>query len=425
MNDRFKPQWHLIQTLRNIILAGLITNLFFLWIQPDHYPNNTFLCNPSKRFSDFIIWIQFQKYSLASEWGCPPFSLLVATFWKEIAGVTGSLVGFCLYSILFLSLHSRIIFLELGLCGKRPDFSTWAILSFLSYPVLFEFDRGNPAWMVYLSIYAFFYFCRRDKYQWAAFFLAIAISIKIIPVLFLFYLFYKGKWGAAICSLLETVLLTFVGYFIFSHFFYPAYSMDLFVNGLKTYELIYAIGGGGLAFSCSFFSLILLLLRFYAHIFDLSPAPFSWERIALTYCNAFTIGAMASVYTWIWLRRRKMNEHRVSSLLILCLLLVPPVTGDYYLLLCYLLFFDLLRLDLDSISFKIYSVCLGLLMIPKAYGVFFDDVNTGVLLNPLLLIVLLLCLLFSGQKRSYRDDIGLKTLHNSSSLSNSMTNRVS
>ena len=120
-----------------------------------------------------------------------------------------------------------------------------------------------------------------------------------------------------------------------------------------------------------------------------------------------------------------MSEFKVSSLLILFLLLVPPVMANYYLLLCYLLFFDLLRLDLSSIPFKIYSICLGLLMIPKAYFVFFGNVNLDVFLNPLLLVVMLCCLLLSERRQVQLKDIQAKTRKNPTALPASMAGHAS
>ena len=89
-----------------------------------------------------------------------------------------------------------------------------------------------------------------------------------------------------------------------------------------------------------------------------------------------------------------------SLLLLTCLMiLLPPSSGDYRLLMLYpplMLYVN----NQETVKADGWiTVIFGLLLIPKAYLVLQSDINIGVLLNPLILMALFVSVLFSPSEK--------------------------
>jgi len=100
---------------------------------------------------------------------------------------------------------------------------------------------------------------------------------------------------------------------------------------------------------------------------------------------------------------RKYPLWRNLLLLTSLMILLPPTSVDYRLVMLYtpLMLYvnnqDELKVD------RIMIVAVGLLLIPKAYIVMQSDINIGVIINPLLLLTLFLGILFSPSSNQYPD----------------------
>lgn len=286
------------------------------------YPYDTFLLNPANRFGDF-----FEMVRLTREWNpylgearsaYPPFANLFMGVWSMLPG-SWSLVAF--------NVIAGIGFFALIRALAKPA-SIMAIsglflaLYVSSYPVLFCIDRGNSEIYVGLlvGVFLLFYDSANREGRWVAVTaLALAISLKIVPVVFCFLYFKDRRWRE-LGGVFWTALLVSLGsLFVFQGA--PALNAKAFIESISgaqnvaSSDLLYA------GFSVSLFN-ALRLLGMWSHHRELVAA-------ATDYYVAIVGFIILIVTVRLWFGKFVMWESAVCMAALGCLL--PSISGDYKL----------------------------------------------------------------------------------------------
>lgn len=176
------------------------------------YPFNTFLFIPGERFGDLrevyhavqlfrSAKVQFLTYT--------PFSHTFIRVWNVVPYDT------LLPLLLALFLGALSFVLWRGMTS-RTDNPLWRaqvvlVLTVMSYPVLYLLDRANIEMVVWLLLGAFFYFYYVKPKHWAWVFLAVAIAMKLYPVVFLVLLFADRKWRQLFGTVALVLILSVSG----------------------------------------------------------------------------------------------------------------------------------------------------------------------------------------------------------------------
>jgi hypothetical protein len=256
-------------------------------------------------------------------------------------------------------------------------------LVLLSYPFLFMLQRGNlfAGATSLLIIQSLLLVQRRAKLDFAAILLAIAVNIRPNALIFAIALILipDGRAFRRLGIFLLSSGTIFFSTLLLAHSMYPDYSLMTFRKGVETYHRMYVAGGGGLAYSSSFHSL-LQALRF----------PLNWHRELVA--TLATLGIL--LHAW---RSRVFNNSGIAiPSFILCSIYVlgSSVFADYHLLV-FLGPLMLMIIEQDdrlpalkpgsarmSAHYAFMACCL--MLSPKNF-IFSGDVPLLTLLNPLIL----------------------------------------
>jgi hypothetical protein len=383
-----------VAVFARVVAVGMVFALVFgLFVA--HYlqkglPYCTFLYPPFDCFMDFFN-INSMSYDLdpyPAQSSYPPLALLLArcfsfgfdykTYGASAArsSLTGQLNllalagSFCAF--LFAAVYRAVR------TGDRARDVKLALIISASYPVLFLIDRGNYLMVAFAALFGFVHYYERNR-RLANLFLALAISLKIYPLLFLFLLAADRRWRdcAAVLGLTGVIslgaMLAFKG------------SLETNVRLFIQNVLLFSKGNGTLITDTGWNLSFSNLIRVPYAVFLQRP-----PRHLPTYYPVFTLAALVGLF-WA-LRREPVFWKRVLLVTIACVALPNP-SYDYnlvYLLIPLLLYFreagPMRRED------YFYLGCAGLLFVPKHYhvlGVEGDYVLTPqAFLNPLLLLAL-------------------------------------
>jgi len=362
-----------------ILTLGLIVSLIYHalhrhWLQPARYPFDSFMCASGSRFSDFDSMMDAGHANVMT-----PIVIALGWICRQITQRTSyafSLGVFTLGWLYLLAYGLR----KLVSPNFRPVFCPELWLMILSYPVLFNTDRGNPAGYVAAFIALGFIQWRQRRDGWAAFFFALATAIKITPAILGLFFIRERRWKAAILQILWTAVLTLGPVWFVSHHVLPGYSLQKFKFGMQDYFIRFVLGNDGLPWGSSLWGGIKLML-YWCGKADILPT----MKAILPFYNVLSMGSLLLLVVLFAFNVVPDNE---GILLITCwLVLMPQVTADYYLS---FLLIPLVILCAENQSSTRWSVILlSLCVIPKAYMHLprLEAVTIGSLINPILLVI--------------------------------------
>jgi hypothetical protein len=386
-----------IALFARVVILGMALALGFTFVLTHYFqmshPFNTFLVSVDNCFMDFFN-VNYYSYGLdpyPTGTVYPPFGLLVARAFAmgfdysahgalaaraSRAGQLSALilaVGFC---ICFFTVVYRAI--RTGDRGR--DFRLTLVLC-ASYPVLFLLDRGNYLMISFPFLFGFVHYYERNR-RLANLFLALAISTKLYPLLFLLLLAADRRWRdcAAVVGLTAALNLGALAFFkggILTNTWLCLHNVLAFSKGFADpvvdaawnlsfsnlirvpYLVFFHAGPPNLPRYYSLFALLVIGLLFYA----LRTERVFWKRVLIV-----TIAQVG----------------------------VPTYMADYnlvYLVIPLLLYFrdggELRKED------YLYAICAGLLFVPKDYYILevhgaHQVLTPQAFINPLLLLVLFL-----------------------------------
>ena len=391
------------RTLERISIAclvgtGLAILYYLLFRQSVSWSSNTFLFNPSARFSDFTRnyyhWnlkgnlesLQYVKQeagpAIQPLWDIASFSFSKipnghAALWIHNSLAVGTLLGV----------------LNWAVRKTRPQVKSNRVSIFVlagtSYPLIFTIDRANLEWlsavliMVALSL-------DEEKPQSSAVALALAIAVKPWAAIIVFWYLIQKRWGD-VCRVITVYLFLLVTITLTIRY---DYGIDYRANPLAAlrnyggYQDLMVNRDAGQAFGHSLYGGI----KFIFQITNESVPNWLTSGYFLLAVVIFVIIAGINLHL-------KLTGVAAYYPLLIAVSLLPWVSADYKLLnvlVCGVIVIAGWPETLSRIR-QMHVVIFVLLMIPKAYislgrtnpQIIDSSVSVSVLLSPICLVLLL------------------------------------
>lgn len=386
-----------INLLILIIVVGFSISVFYHYIQGAYlgkpYPSNTFLFIPGDKFNDFYNCVRtssdLNPFVPGKIYSYLPFSSFIFYLFSLIRPWE---LSWCLFIGSFFIIF--ILMVKHYLFGLRTKLSTYQslvifILVFLTYPILFALDRSNIDLLICTTLLLFTLTYERQKFYISTIFLALAIAIKPLSMVYAIPYIIQNKFKPVLLLIFNVALLTGV-------------SLSLFKDGIliETQKFFIATltqsravtEGNIFHFSSDLHNLLIINIKFISSLFGAEINLLGNPQFILYYTIvAIIIFILLVIYIW----KNPSPFWKTVALLTIFIILFPYSTNDYRLtylfipLLMYLKSNDKSRLDMPMI------IVWGLLLIPKNYlNIGSGDQNIGMIINPLLLMSLLILLVY-------------------------------
>ncbi len=298
------------------------------------------------------------------------------------------------------ALFSVFAFLVFMLCYTRINLKNInggggaaIIFTFLCYPVFFLAERANVEMLLFALFTAFILTYGKKFFYAAAIILALLISQKIYPAVFLI-LFVKDKQFK---PLLLTVLLS-VGFFFLGLALTGNNPHGLAVN-LAYFNERYAIGPQGIAFSHTLYALIRLPFTVALNYYSMTIETYKSISSALAFPYMIFCFAFFSLASLIVILKKQAFWKDIF-ILAACSIWLPYVSFDYTLIWLLPPFF-MFTADGEAENKKdivMYGIIFGLLFIPMNWYWLCDSelwrINIGVPIRTALLGFMLVYIMF-------------------------------
>ena len=361
------------------------------WDMP--FPQNTFLMAPVTRFGDF--------YSAYDTWGrlkftgiayslsyfpsaylfVEPFLFLKNTY----KALDIFLTGFCLYFAVYASFQLRV---------KDPFESALnVIMCAMTFPFLFAFHTANFEIVVFVTVSAFILLYPENRWPLlTTFFLAIPVSMKLFPAVFILLLVADKRYKEIFYTLGWIFILSLFPLLIFRGGLssgFAGYWMRLRASQTM-YANLMIMSGAGIHFGHSLLGALRILLPQF-----IPPM----QKVLFPYF-VFTLVVFIGLSAYI-IRTEKVFWKKVT-LLIVAMDLLPYTSTDYKLMHFFIAFFLFVNAKSEDPLDLYYVLGFALLFIPKDYTYFNNwPYNTlNVVLNPFIMLALGLMIVTSGLRES-------------------------
>jgi len=350
------------------------------------FPYDTFLFFPEDRFNDL-----FNTFSVVRFWAHPylepipgagyfPFSYLL---FKLIPSSNQWYVIFFAFAF-FISFY---LVSASAICRYRgwPAMTGLLAILLLNYPLWFMLDRGNTDFFVYIFIFLFAWFYRKQQ-DWAAIFCLIcAVNLKLYPailaVLYLKDRAYRQFFAAALGS---------VALLLFSFAYYD-WDFAGFLKIMKVYNGCYVAGMEGVIYGHSLYGLVKVTANRLWDVRDFTLYEHVYWYVAMF------LAAGVSFYV---IRIEKVLWKNLY-LLIAMMLLLPHTSFDYRMIVLVIPMLYFLVDESEPRHWLLYSIFWGLLLMPIHWVFAYRDTQLSVFLRPLLLAGLALYIICCGLRQRY------------------------
>jgi hypothetical protein len=385
-----------------VLIVGFAASVGYHYVQGVYfgrpYPLNTFLFDPAEHGGDFTdVLRDGHTLNPYLEYSSAQFPLL-------------ALVGFALSllpkyaDIAFLAIVTAL-FLLLSMASLR--LATWSTsathvlaITLLSYPFLFAVDRGNFELLVFVLLLAFLRFFTRGQYGWSALFLGLAIALKVYPVVLLVLYLPASRLRAAVVGLVVAAAATLGSLLCFKGGLWANVSYLLqagFMQADWKFIEFTSFSSDMVQRGVSLLTFIKVISIETGFIRGMGSALFTSRYMV----SAIVIGAGAMIYT-LFIEKELWKR---TAILVLVMLLLPPISADYKLLLIYLPLFLFINSDARSRLDPAFLAIFGLLIVPKSYYYLptvisesraAHDISIAVPANVILLLLLGLLIVIPG-----------------------------
>jgi hypothetical protein len=376
-----------------IVAYGFVASVFWHFMAGMFYnvpaPWNSFLPEPISRFSDFYQvnsdWVRFHFDGVA--YGLlyfPSTYLIVNAFSLFPSAYTG--VGvFLAISCTFFAWYSYI--------NLRSD-SVWSTARdmllgcFLSYPFIFLVHTANMEFFVAGFVALFLFFYQREQFGIAGFFLAFAISMKLMPGVFLVLLLSDRRYRMILEIFAWVILLSLTPLLIFKGGILDGISTYLsnFNLSQRMYFDLMVISEGGNNFGHSLLNGARVL--FHGAFPDMTSIlrPYAVLAVAVFGFVSYLV-VMRETEFW-----------RKVCLLTLCLDLLPYTSTDYKLIYPLLTAYLFINKKSTAPSDPYIATLFGLIVIPKGYFTLghIPYKTIGIVFTPALMIAFLAWLMVTS-----------------------------
>jgi hypothetical protein len=363
-----------LRALMLVVLVGTTISILFHYLGTQvwswSHVRSTFLFWPPDLFGDTINPVSTVRASWHSSSGAlvlfyTPFYHVVYLLLSTMRWWAALLVQLAVFLTALVLVVWRFLVDRLPSLAER--LVAVVILVAFSYPVLFVAERGNLEMVVFAVLAGFLYAYYAKHSVWCVALLAVAISLKLFPAVFLVLLLADRRYRWAGLALVGSIALTL------SSAVAVALSMgrsltSVFAESLSaqsTYNAIMVRHYQGVPYGNSLWgALVTIMERPYAASF---VGIFSTSYLVV----AVLVFALVSLLV---IKIVKRPWQRVA-LLTLSALLLPNVSGDYRLLYVYLPLALLINAPERSSIDLACLVLFGCLLVPMdyRYGVAFFD----------------------------------------------------
>ncbi|MDR0891846.1 MAG: DUF2029 domain-containing protein [Mediterranea sp.] len=382
-----------------IIGGGMFLFLLYSFVVHHYwglgYPYDTFLCSQIDSFMDFYNVNDFvatlHPYAPDMDVSYPPFALILAypfswffDYSKHVSlAVRDHILPILSYLLLFGYFSYFLLRQIHGAIkgnGRRTDW-VYTLILFFTYPVFFLFDRGNYIMLTFIFLFLFAHYesIHSRKSLW---FLAMAIAMKIYPILFVFFFLVKKRYKDVCRIALITAGLSLAPMLAFKGNFFS--NIEKFLTCLFSFSKGHVNEIQNMSWNSSLSGLI----KIPAMLSNNGAVPYDVKV-------PYVVLVLVLLLVVLFLLKKEERLDRQIMWLTSLSILVMPVSYDYNLIYLYIPFLMLLKArdswDKDD-WFSFLVICL--LLIPKSYGILFHDwiwnVSIQSFINPLLLLLLIL-----------------------------------
>lgn len=363
-------------------------------------PYDNFLYPGIAAFNDFFEVMHYVR--ITDTWHLP--SIYAEKGINFLPPFCISIYAACALIIKYLHINKYLVFLivffvPLAIVLKKSHLfankSKYWYLILFSYPILFVVTRGNLAILVFLFLVLSILYA--DKIALSLLFLAIAVSIKVTPVIFIIYFVahYINNTKQLFSSLLLFVAFLFLLNYLSIIFIAKtvpaaAYNPYNFFKSIDVYDSWMVYKFGGLAY-CSSFYLPFRFIAYKAYGFShLSLFQFILNVKPLL-INFIVVMILLGIYLYKYslksLFEMLYDKFKMLKIASIIFILFTPITNDYYLT---VLFLPIFFIPFDQFTLQ-EKIILLLILIPKNF-LYFNRaaVSPQVFINPALLMAWLL-----------------------------------
>ena len=386
-----------IEMVAVIILIGFTLSVLFHYIIGNYFhygfPWNNFLFRPDNALDDFknaYMYAEgFNPYSvITAQRNYPPFGFLIIGLFTFIE----KNISFFIFETSFiLFLLAYLYKSTLGL-EKFTRMKNTFIIFFMSFPILFTLDRANFEIVVFMFLFLFIYFYERNKINTSVVFLAMAIAMKLFPLVFLVIFLSDKRYKEVLITGGLVILLTLLSLLIFQGD--VATNISHFAHSLNLYNRDYVIGSGGFGYGHSLFGVLKL---FFMAVIDAGTSSFdTLELIKISMRPYFIFVIILFLLISTYIIKYETELWKKMLLLVISVNLFPYVSADYKLIHFFipLMLFFISRSDNDS--YIKYSILFGLLLMPKSFYWIMSEqgyVSASIILNPLIMCMFIVFLM--------------------------------
>jgi len=385
------------------ILIGFIISCLICYVSGAYlrlgYPYNTFLFNPRDAFNDFFNMYNlnvnrnpyFEPYFFHSNYY--PFGNFIFYLFTFL----NKGKAFSLY--LVITIGSLIIINAKQLrAGGKIQIKDVIIFSLLSFPVLYTLDRGNIEGIIFPILYLFLYFNSKNDTFPSAIMLAIAISIKIYPAIFILLLISDKKYREIVLSVFFVIVLTITSLLLFENGFYANlnYVLSGFEINSNSFLMPYYMQQG-----VGLYSMIKMILIKAGLIEGMNLSLLLKIYFKLIIFLSFLLSAyVIFIEKTLW---------RKIALLSIAMILFPHISCEYKMINIFLPIYFFLDENRDHRHDLFFLILFVLMLIPNNYYFFsqiwsdsgHQDISISVMIQGIAMILMILTIVKDGIIRKY------------------------
>lgn len=367
----------LITSVKHFILTNFLNA---------EYPLSTFLFDPSDRFNDFFNMLKVcssnNPYGIGQISGSSYFP--VANSIMFILGLTGyPYVSLGIVYIIFITVLGFYIKKMFGKKLTMELLPSFIIITLTTYPFLFNLDRGNIDMVVFMFVVGFFYYSEREKTFISLLFLALSISMKLYPAVFMILLLKDKKYKEIAIVIVLSAIFTLGSLLSFSGTL--SENIKALLRNLgefnQNFNTFY-----GLQHNLSLYGVIRVITFIMMTLID-------GQVTHGVFTNAipwYTLGVLILFAgICIYILFFEPTKWKNVTILTIVMLLFPNVSFDYRLIFFFIPLMYFIKEETGSKHRNLYLLLFSLLFIPHNYLYLYWDISTGVLIYPAIMVMIL------------------------------------
>lgn len=384
-----------INIISTIVIIGFCLAAYFHFIVAGSYfgldySTSTFLFRPDDKFMDFFNQMDLSRdlnpYSNNDRHGNPgivasyfPFTYVVFYCFSFFSDKVA--LGLFLTIFIVSTVYTVKYFVWEQSSSLTANVKNVFALSLLTYPFLFLIDRGNIEGILFVFEVAFLVFYLRKNFNLALIFLALATAMKLYPGLLALLFLKDKKYKEFLLCCFVTLAVSFLSLLLFKGALLK--NIDGLLRELGQFSKIYVLSSHPNTSGQSIFSLIKIFIGLYKmKIDDVGFYFFVYiiEFCVVVYGLAFYYIICFESVTW-----------KQLTILITAGIILFNCSYDYKMISLLLPLLLYIRDESKSRYDNVYSICFGLLLIPKQVAVSIatiDDVLISNIINPALMVIL-------------------------------------